>query len=127
MTDRETKFIAKKNLKMKVLPEFKELFDNAPGLSRSRGRFNNLVKNVEQRRERQQTSKNSIEETKEITSTLKKKDQEIQRLLTEIDAFKDKIASQDENAEILARLYDSGVIDEKGLPKINSQDQEEMS
>ena len=33
MSKREVKFIKKRNLEMKVLPEFKELFCNAPGLS----------------------------------------------------------------------------------------------
>ena len=61
MAIRESKYIKKKNLNMKILPEFKELFEGDTSLSSkseyyhkigTAGRFHQLVNNVGQRRDR---------------------------------------------------------------------------
>lgn len=41
--------------------------------------------------------------------------------MEEIDHFKKKISEQDENAIILARLFDARIINENGVQKIDKK------
>ena len=75
---------------------------------------------------REQKTKNEKEEEKiglkEMKSKIEIKDQEIQKLLKEIDQFKEKVKENDENLEILSKLYESGIIDAEGIPTRNKDD-----
>ena len=87
MLFREVKFIKKRNLNVKVLPEFSELFNNAPCLSSkiilfsillgSNGKFHYLIKNVGNKRENMIKEQKDIEERKEFKYQLASKDREI--------------------------------------------------
>ena len=135
MVTRESKYIKKNNLNMKVLLEFKELFEAVPSLSSkseyyheigTAGRFHQLVKNVGQRRDRMYYEEVTKEERKDISERLDSKDKKIESLLSKIKDFEEKIADQEKNSELLARLYDSGIIDEDGWPVIRNDDQNDM-
>ena len=135
MVTRENKYIKKNNLNMKVLPEFKELFEAVPSLSSkseyyheigTAGRFHQLVKNFGQRRDRMYYEEVTKEERKDISERLDSKDKKIESLLSKIKDFEEKIADQEKNSELLARLYDSGIIDEDGWPVIRNDDQNDM-
>ena len=45
------------------------------------------------------------------------KESEIETLLLKIDDFKYKMTENEKNAELLSKLYESGVIDEHGSPQ----------
>ena len=84
------------------------------------------MKNVDQRRERKQKEVSKFEEAKEMMKVVDLKGRKFERLIKEIDIFKEKIATQDENTTILERLYESGIIDEKWVLKIKYKDHKEM-
>ena len=57
-----------------------------------------------------------------MKSKIEIKDKEIKKLLKEIDQFKEKVKENDENLEILSKLYESGIIDAEGIPTRNKDD-----
>ena len=72
---------------MKVLPEFKELFEGAPSISSKSEfyheigtavRFHQLVKNVGQRRDRMYYEEVTKEKRKDISEKLDSKDKKIE-------------------------------------------------
>ena len=65
-------------------------------------------------------------ERKDISERLDSKDKKIESFLSKIKDFKEKIADQEKNLELIERLYDSGIIDEDGLPVIRSDDLNDM-
>ena len=50
------------------------------------------------------------------------KKKEITSLLNKIEDFKAKMIESDMSEMILAKLYDSGIIDENGIPIKNKED-----
>ena len=54
------------------------------------------------------------------------KDKEIESLLRKIDDFRDKLVESEKNADLLTKLYDSGIIDEQGIPHKIHEEENEM-
>ena len=55
------------------------------------------------------------------------KDKMIESLLMKIQDFEEKIADHEKNTELLGKLYDSGLIDENGVPVIKEDDPNKMN
>ena len=73
-------------------------------------------------REKNIKETSELEERKELQSHLEMKKKEITSLLDKIEDFKAKMIESDMNEMILAKLYDSGIIDENGIPIKNKED-----
>ena len=73
-------------------------------------------------REKNIKETSELEERKELQNHLEMKKREITSLLDKIEDFKAKMIESDMNEMILAKLYDSGIIDENGIPIKNKED-----
>ena len=73
-------------------------------------------------REKNIKETSELEERKELQNHLEMKKKEITSLLDKIEDFKAKMIESDMNEMILAKLYDSGIIDENGIPIKNKED-----
>ena len=73
-------------------------------------------------REKNIKETSELEERKELQNHLEMKKKEITSLLDKIEDFKAKMIESDMNKMILAKLYDSDIIDENGIPIKNKED-----
>ena len=73
-------------------------------------------------REKNIKETSELEERKELQNHLEMKKKEITSLLDKIEDFKAKMIESDMNEMMLAKLYDSGIIDENGIPIKNKED-----
>ena len=73
-------------------------------------------------REKNIKKTSELEERKELQNHLEMKKKEITSLLDKIEDFKKKMIESDMNEMILAKLYDSDIIDENGIPIKNKED-----
>ena len=73
-------------------------------------------------REKNIKETSELEERKELQNHLEMKKKEITSLLDKIEDFKAKMIESDMNEMILAKLYDSDIIDENGIPIKNKED-----
>ena len=93
----------------------------------SHGKFYHLIKSVDKRRENKQNDVKNKEELKELIKELSQKEEEIKFLKLRIEEFKEKIVEQEDNAEMLAKLYEAGIIDENGAPTSNKNESNDMN
>ena len=83
MNERESKYVEKRNMKLEVLPEFHQLFEETTTISSkkfwasfigSRGRFHQLVRNTGAKREKRDAMRNQrYEEDKGVDDLLEEK------------------------------------------------------
>ena len=124
----EEKYIAKRNMRLLVLPEFKELFENSNTISSIllvfnysgfHGKFPGIVKNVSKRRivkEKRIVDQNALDKI-ELDSMMK--DEKILAMEIRINEYKESALKNDENLQKLSKLYELGIIDEEGEPITN--------
>ena len=86
-----------------------------------------MVKNVGHKREKRLKEESEQEERKDFKDHLADKEREIETLLLKIDDFKYKMAENEKNAELLSKLYESGVIDEHGTPQKYRENENDMN
>ena len=67
------------------------------------------------------------EESKELIKELSQKEEEIKFLKLRIEEFKEKIVEQKDSAEMLAKLYEAGIIDKNGAPTSNINESNDMN
>ena len=93
----------------------------------SHRKFHHLIKSVDKRREKKNNEDNKKEESEDLIKELSKKEQEIKHLKSRIEEFKVKIEENDDSIEMLAKLYEAGIIDENGAPKVNKNENDDMN
>ena len=123
MDEREEKYTKKKNISMRVLPEFKRLFDDTKEISSKiyiiiypghNGRFHQLVRNSDQRRRNREERVRTSESEMEVKLGMYQRDKIIENLQNEVKEFEAVTRENDKNSEILSRLFECGIIDAEG-------------
>ena len=123
MDEREEKYTKKRNVSMRVLPEFKRLFDNTKEISSKiyaiinsghNGRFHQLVRNSDQRMRNKEERVRASESEIEVKLGMDQRDKIIMDLQNEVKEFETVTRENDKNSEILSRLFEWGIIDGEG-------------
>ena len=123
MEEREEKCIKKKNITMKVLPEFQSLFAETKEISSKayfgneigeNGRFYTMIRNADQRRTKKAERLLNQHRERDIRQEVEMRDKAIEELKQKIKDFEEISKENDKNAEILSRLYEGGIINEEG-------------
>ena len=121
---REVKYTSRRNIKMRILPEFKRMFDETKEVCSKNlfwskiigcnGRFYQFVRNTSRRRRNRQEKEQIGQKYEEIKQEVTEKDEVIQSLKRQVESFERLEIENDRNSEILAKLFESKVIDENG-------------
>ena len=113
MQERVKHRVRKKDLSVKVLPEFAEIFRSSKNVSVQKGRSHFLIKKFEKRkwREMEDDDKEKLKKANDKVSFLNK---ELEYLEAQIEWFKEMEEKYNSDKAKLEKLYNDGAIDSDG-------------
>ena len=114
--DRVKLVIRKKELNVKALPEFVEIFNKSQNISVQKGRSHYLLKRCGKRKWDQMEDDNR-EQLKRANIMISDLNKEFQKMEFEIQLYKEMEDKYIDNKAILERLYNDKVIDSDGEQK----------
>ena len=133
LDQREEKYIQKKSIRIKALPEFVELFKNTSYLSskiilavsssiETNGKFANMVKGSKKKREGKKQKRENHEEEKVGAELIDQKNRKIEELEQQLRIFEKMKIENNKNGEKLNKLYQLGMINDQGEPVSNEME-----
>ena len=121
--EREEKYTKKKNIAMKMLPEFQSLFVETKEISSKayfgnevgeNGRFYTMIRKADQIRTKKAERLLNQQRERDTRQEVEIRDKAIEELKQKIKDFEEISKENDKNAEILSRLYEVGIINKEG-------------
>ena len=131
MKKREEKYVKDRNMSFNVLPQFIEIFRGVETYSSkslkwhtlgTNGRFHQLVKNSRKRRDDHIEEEKKGEEFTEMRAQVHTQENLIWELKSRLDHFEKDQDYNLKNEEALHKLFEMGIIDEKGELTNNRDD-----